>query len=489
MAGIDLGTSGAKISVTSTDETKTFGLTAPYRLVSRFSGWAEQDPHEWWEAVCGGLRRLLSEHDLCGSSVRAVGFSGQMHGLVLLDENMEVICPAILHCDTRAGEERAAVSRQELLDWGILNQAFSGFQMTSLLWLKKHCPQEYRRIRHVLSPKDYLRFRLTGELGTEWTDASATLLFDVVHRCWSAPMLERIGLDPSVLCEVHGPCECAGTVTSQAALETGLAQGTPVSFGGADQPMQALGNGVLEPGEMTCTIGSGGQLFLSCGKPVVNPALNTHTFCNVQSEGWYQLGAMLTAGTAFQYLANLFYPGESFDVINREVESVLMQESQLVFLPYLNGERSPHMNEKLRGLLFGISLDHTRAHFMRAAMEGICFAMRDMLAVFDSLGAPQGRIVASGGYTRSPVWLQMMATVLGRELTLTENRLYQASTGAAMTAGVCCGVFDSLSQAVSLCVRPGSGSVLPDASRKSFYDKQYERFHSLFAQTYGEAGK
>lgn len=489
LAGIDLGTSGAKISLTSLGGSVTYGVTISYPFFSRFPGWAEQDPEDWWNAVCVGMHRLLTEHNILASDVRGVGFSGQMHGLVVLDSEKNVIIPAILHCDTRAGEEKSVVSREELIQWGILNPAFSGFQMTSLLWLKKHRPKKFQRIRHVLSPKDYVRYRLTGELGTEWTDASATLLFDVEHRCWSAPMLERIGLDPAVLSPVSGPCDLCGTVTSVAAQETGLAKGTPVSFGGADQPMQALGNGVLVPGEMTCTVGSGGQLFLNTRQPWVNPDLNTHTFCNVEQESWYQLGAMLTAGTAFQYLAGLFYPGESWETINHEVEDVLDETVQPIFLPYLNGERSPHMNESLRGLMFGMTLECTRAHYMRAAMEGVCFAMRDMMEVLNHLGAPEERMVASGGYTRSPVWMQMMATILGRDLCLTENRSYQASVGAAITAGVGTGIYKSLREGVSCCVHFSGESVNPDPARKAFYEERYAAFRAVFNQCYGKNQK
>ena len=484
--GIDLGTSGAKISIQSADGRAFHGCTAPYPLYNQGPGCAEQRPEEWWQAVCGGIRRLLDESGVSPQKVLAVGFSGQMHGLVTLDERGEVIRPAIIHCDTRAGEFKGIASPQELLDWGILNPVFSGFQAASLAWLKRYCPEDFRRIRHILSPKDYLRFRMTGELGTEWTDASATLLFDVARRRWSPQMAERLGLDPAVLCPVHSPCGLCGTVTPKAAEETGLAAGAKVAFGGADQPMQALGNGVTAPGEATCTIGSGGQLFTGCREPLANPRLNTHTFCHVGEDSWYLLGAMLTAGTAFDHMAGLFYAGESRGLIDREVEADMARPPRLVFLPYLNGERSPHMDESLRGVFFGASLEDGRAQYMRAVMEGICFAMRDMLAAFAALGVEPQRMIASGGFTRSPVWMRMMASVLKKPLSTAENRGYQASMGAAMTAGVAAGLYASPEDAVQRCVRFSSQAVEPDPVLAGQYDQQYQRFREVFRQNFRE---
>lgn len=271
LLGIDLGTSGAKLCLISEDGSSFYGCTESYELVSERPGYAEEDPEAWWQAVCRGVRTLLARSGIDSRMVRSVGFSGQMHGLVLVDGQGVPVRPAIVHCDARASSYREIATREELFDWGILNLAFSGFQLTTLAWLADHEPQSLEHARHILSPKDYVRYRLTGEFGTEWTDAAATLLFDVVHRCWSAQMIERLGIDPALLADVNAPYDCAGSVSAQASTACGLAEGTAVAFGGADQPMQALGNGVTGPGEATCTVGGRRaaicRLRASVGKP------------------------------------------------------------------------------------------------------------------------------------------------------------------------------------------------------------------------------
>lgn len=476
LLGIDLGTSGAKLCLISEDGSSFYGCTESYELVSERPGYAEEDPEAWWQAVCRGVRTLLARSGIDSRMVRSVGFSGQMHGLVLVDGQGAPVRPAIVHCDARASSYREIATREELLDWGILNLAFSGFQLTTLAWLADHEPQSLEHARHILSPKDYVRYRLTGELGTEWTDAAATLLFDVVHRCWSAQMIERLGIDPALLADVNAPYDRAGSVSAQASAACGLAEGTAVAFGGADQPMQALGNGVTGPGEVTCTVGSGGQLFAGCAHPLVNPRLTTHTFCGVRPCDWYVLGAMLTAGTAFDYMVRLLYPAEGYDVLNAEVEAIMGEPSHAVFLPYLNGERSPHMDEGLRGALTGFSLSDTRAHLLRAVMEGICFAMKDIWGEVAGLGITAQRMIASGGFTRSRVWMKMMASILELPLYVPEHLGYQAGVGAAMIGGVGAGVYASLEEAASALVPPAHLAAEPDAGLQEMYRGQYGRF-------------
>ena len=262
---------------------------------------------------------------------------------------------------------------EDLIRNGIISPIFSGFQLTSLLWLKKPGTSLYEKITYILSPKDYIRFRLTGELGTEWTDASATLLFDCVHRKWSDAILEKAGICSAWLQNVHSPSEVCGTVSPSAAQQTSLSKTVQVVYGGADQPMQALGNGAIKTRRSDLHHRKRRQMFLCIEEPLVHPRLKVHTFCNVMEKSWYLLGAMLTAGTAFEYFSSLLYGNYHYDLIDIEVSKNISSPSNLFFLPFLCGERSPYMDENLRGAFYGISLSHNRAHFMRAVMEGICF--------------------------------------------------------------------------------------------------------------------
>lgn len=485
LVGIDLGTSGVKVSLFAEDMSEFYADTKQYQINSPYDGYAEQNPEDWWDSVCAALKSLNQRKPEAYRSIKAVGLSGQMHGLVLLDKNRQLLGPAIIHCDARAKAYKDFMKTEDLIRNGIISPIFSGFQLTSLLWLKNHGTSLYEKITYILSPKDYIRFRLTGELGTEWTDASATLLFDCVHRKWSDAILEKAGICSAWLQNVHSPSEVCGTVSPSAAQQTSLSKTVQVVYGGADQPMQALGNGAIKQGDLTCTIGSGGQMFLCIEEPLVHPRLKVHTFCNVMEKSWYLLGAMLTAGTAFEYFSSLLYGNYHYDLIDIEVSKNISSPSNLFFLPFLCGERSPYMGENLRGAFYGISLSHNRAHFMRAVMEGICFNMKTIYDEFNKIAGNGPEIaIASGGFIKSNLWTKMMASILDMPLLIPKNKGYQASIGAAMTAGIGTGVYHSLQEAVDTCVSFEDYIAEPDINFIGYYAEKYGQIQEAIKCNY-----
>jgi xylulokinase len=347
-------------------------------------------------------------------------------------------------------------------------------------WLLRHERETLRRTRNLLLPKDYLRLRLTRQIATDVTDAASTLLFDVAGRQWSDEMVRAVGLDPELLPRVVESQEVCGTVTRHAARDTGLPVGAPVVAGGGDQPVSAIGNGVLAPGVLLSTIGTGGQLFAPLEQPAYDLELRTHTFCHAVPGRWFAMGAILSAGLCLRWLRDEVFGGAGLDY---EAMSALAQEvepgaERLLFLPYLLGERTPHMDARARGVLFGLALRHGRAHVVRAVMEGVAFAMRDALEIFRSLGVSTERIIATGGGARSPVWRQVQADVFGCPLQSVASD-QPAALGAAILAGVGTGVFPGFEQAVEQAVALGEPTE-PIADHVARYERLYALYQSLY---------
>ncbi|MBP1994233.1 xylulokinase [Paenibacillus eucommiae] len=375
-----------------------------------------------------------------------------MHGMVLIDHNHEVIRPAIIWSDQRTVSEVEEVYRllgKDRLGEITLNPISTGFQTASLLWIKNNERGYYERIFKVLSPKDYIRMQLTGTIGTEITDASATLAFDTTNRQWSELLLSRVGLDSAMYPEVSNPFDIAGEITSEASQETGLAPGTPVAFGGGDQSMQAVGNGIVQPGQVSLTIGTGGQVFSVIEKPYYDPQLRTHTFCNAIPGTWNIMGASLSAG--------------------------------LVFLPYLSGERTPHMDPSARGTFLGLALKHDKAHLLRSVMEGVVFALKDSAAIFQELGIHMDMFIASGGGARSQVWMQIQADIMNREIYKSDQS-EQACLGAAIMAGVGVKRYTSVFEACSVLIKFNDQPVTPIAENVRIYEEVYGIYRDAYQQ-------
>lgn len=491
LLGIDLGTSSAKALLLREDGRVLGSSSGGYPILTPSVGYAEQEPSSWWLAVTDAVKRLLGETGVVSREIAGVGLSGQMHGMVPLDESREVVRPAIIWCDQRAREYVDSVYQKmgkDVFSRITLNPLSPGFQLATLLWMRDNEPEHYQQLVSVVLPKDYIRLRLTGSLGSDITDASSTLVFDTSARRWSKRIIESLGLDESHFPGLSEPLSVVGGVTAEAATETGLASGTPVIAGGSDQPMQAIGNGVIAPGTISVTTGTGGQLFTVVERPVFNPALNTHTFCNVLPGTWYVMAATLSAGLSLSWFAASIAHMQGFETLTAEAAAVSPGSEGLFFLPYLAGERAPHFDPEARALFYGLTLRHGRAHMTRAIMEGVAYSYRDCLSILENLGIRTHRIIASGGGARSPLWLQIQSDILRREIHTT-GAAEQASFGAAVAAGVGVGMFADISGACALLLRGEEQVTYPDPERSKVYEKCYPIYRDLYRSVWSYGGR
>ncbi len=484
--GIDLGTSGLKAVFIDEAGTIVASGYRGYGIDIPQPGYAEQDPQVWWASLCAAVREALKSGAVAPRAVAGIGFSGQMHSTVLLDANARVLRPAILWCDQRATGEarriRESVGAERLGRW-VQNTVHTGFQASTLCWVRKWEPALFKQARHALLPKDYLRLRMTGEIGTDATDAASTLLFDCAHFCWSAPLLDALDIAPSILpARVGMPSDVAGFLTAEAAAETGLCAGTPVVFGGGDQPMQAVGNGIFHPGTASLTLGTGGQILLPMESARYDPLLRTHTFCHALPGRWYAMGATLSACLSLNWFLDRVLSGPDLALANEEAARVAPGSDGLVFLPYLTGERTPHMDPLARGAFFGLQLSHSRATMIRAVLEGVAYSLRDALDVLTQLNLGVERIVLAGGGVKSALWVQILADVLERPLYATRMR-EEASVGAAICAMVGTGAYPTLAQACSRIVRLEERPVLPCDANLCVYRDRLHTFRTLYTRT------
>ena len=483
--GIDLGTTGVKALLVGTDGViKSVGY-AKYPLYTPQVQHAEQDPQEWWQGMCSAITQALKSSQIDPKDILGIGFSGQMHGTVLLDKDGNVLCPAIIHCDQRAYREKQEILDKtgiEKLGSFVQNQVHSGFQATSLLWVRNNRPDIYEKIHSVLLPKDYLRYLLTGEIASEITDAASTLLFDNSRRTWSDELLRTLDIPRSILPDpCHAPHHFAGYVTPAAAKATGLHPGTPVAYGGGDQPMQAIGNGILSPGSASITLGTSGQVFTPTALPVYDPCLRTHTFCHAPDNTWYVMGAVLNACLAINWFSEKILRTDDYRKVHELAAQATPGSQGLLFMPYLTGERTPHMNEKARGGFVGFTLRHSIQDMSRAVLEGLAFSMYEAIQPAYELGLHPEQILLSGGGVRSPLLRQILCDVFGQTMmisTVTE----QAGLGAAMCATVATGECASLEEACSRYVSRELIPVEPNNAIRDVYMQQFELFRQLYQQ-------
>ncbi len=483
LLGIDIGTSSTKsVLLSELGEIVVIGRQA-YDFDTPRPGWAEQEPEVWWDAAKSAIAQVLQQSAITPQAIQAIGFSGQMHGPVFLDRAGKSIRPAIIWADQRSTEECRAIYAQigkEGLFETVCNPVDSGFMAATLLWIKTHEPEHYAQIDTLLLPKDYIKFRLSGERVSDPSDAGGTSLYDVRERQWSQELFARLSLSPDMFPRVAPSSEIIGTVSRTAAVETGLAAGTPLLNGGNDQTMGALAGGAIEEGPVMLTIGTGGTLFTTVNSVVVDRALRMHTYPHCLPDKWHLLGAILAGGLTFKWFRNLLSPTTpySYDEMTHEAATVPPGAEGAVFLPYLAGERTPHMDSLARGVMFGITLRHTRAHLIRAIMEGVVFAMRDCLELFRTLDVHPENIIAAGGGAMSPLWRQIQADILGLPL-VTVNTPEKSATGAAMLAGIGAGVFASFEDACRQTVVYGEG-VEPIPENILRYEENYRFYTSLY---------
>ncbi|HEV2671657.1 MAG TPA: xylulokinase [Gemmatimonadales bacterium] len=480
--GLDVGTSGVKAILVQPDGDVAASATAPLSLHTPQPGWAEQDPEDWWEASRAAIRDVLAQRP--GARVAAIGISGQMHSSVFLDRRGEVIRPALLWCDGRTTAECAEIVKRaggesQLREW-VCNPALEGFTLPKVLWLRNHEPAAFARLATVLLAKDFVRLRLTGAVATEPSDASGTLLFDPAHLRWSRDMLQAVDLPPSLLPDVGGSSEVLGRVTAQAAGLTGLAAGTPVVGGGADNACGAAGVGAISPGEAAASWGTSGTVLAPTAQPRVDPQLRAHTFCHVAPGVWYVIGVVLSAGGAFAWYrdqcARDLPDDQRDDLLVREAATVAPGADGVTFLPYLQGERTPHRDASLRAAFVGLSLAHSRAHMTRAVLEGVCFALRDSVMILEDLGLMPSTLLLTGGGAKSAFIRQLQADIFGVPVT-TVNREEGGAYGAALLAAVGAGAFADLQTAVqrTLTRQPLAP---PNPKNQRTYDQTYDRFRA-----------
>src|SRR5665648_201276 len=484
LLGIDIGTSGTK-GMLMDREGKIYARAGrEYSINIPKSGWAEQDPKMWWKATIQVISEVIKKSEVNSQQIRGIGLSGQMHGTVFLDKNLQPFRPAIIWADQRSSSQCESIYQKigkERLAELTGNSIAAGFMCSTLLWMKENQPEMYKKIYKVVLPKDYIRYRLTGNLGVEVTDASSTLLLDIKRRCWSEELLDLLNLTLDILPgEVHESQEVAGYILAEVARNTGLSEGIPVVYGGGDQSMQAVGNGVIRPGILSSTIGTGGQLFITVDKFTYDPKLRIHTFCHAIPNSYHLLGAILSAGLSLKWLReNILHTPNSYHIFDEEVDKIRAGSEGIIFLPYLLGERSPYMNPQAKGVFFGLSLKHHRAHLIKAVMEGVVFALRDCLEVFEELGIKIEQVIASGGGAKSRVWRQMQADIFNKEISITQS-IEQAAMGAAILAGVGVGIYKDVEDGCKKVVKLKEEKIKPIPENVDIYNQQFKIYQSLY---------
>jgi len=493
LLGLDVGTTGTKALLIDESGAIVARAVSEYELATPHPNWAEQDPADWWQATCQTIQSVLAEADVAGDEVAGLGLSGQMHGSVFLDENDQVIRPAILWCDQRTAEQCEWITERvgaEDVVAETCNPVLTGFTAPKIIWLRQNEPANYERLRKVLLPKDYIRFLLTGEYATDVSDASGTSLFNVPQRCWSDLILERIDLPYEMLPQVYESPEVTGQVSKIAAEVTGLAAGTPVVGGGGDQAAGAVGNGIVTTGVFSSTVGTSGVVFAHLDEPLLDKQLRTHTFCHAVPGKWHVMGVVLSAGGSFRWLRDNLCRHEiaqskesgrdPYEYMTEAAADVPPGAEGLIFLPYLTGERTPYANPNAKGVFFGLTLRHTRAHMIRAVMEGVAFAMRDSFEIIRAMGVEAAQIRASGGGARSKLWRQIQADVTG-QAHCTINVDEGPAFGVALLAGVGTGIYANVPEACSATITVVD-ELAPSPAQTQLYEGYYRLYQELYQQ-------
>lgn len=480
--GIDVSTTATKAVLV--DEQGRVAATAVngYDLSIPRPLWAEQDPALWWAAAQKSIREALAEVDAAPAEVAAVGLTGQMHGLVLLGAGGEVLRPAILWNDQRSAAQCDAM--RERLGLAELvritgNDAFPGFTAPKLLWVRENEPDVYARVRQVLLPKDYLRYKLTGDYATDRAGAGGTLLLDLQTRDWSAELLGAFDIPRDWLPPTHEGTETTGVISAEAAEWTGLSAGTPVVGGGGDQAAGAVGVGAVTPGVVSMTLGTSGVVFASSNEPLVEERGSLHAFPHAVPGRWHVMGVMLSAAGSLQWYRDAFCPDAAFAALDDEAAEVPPGAEGLLFLPYLSGERTPHADPDARGAFLGLTLAHRRGHLTRAVLEGVAFGLADNLALMQSVGiSGVEQIRIAGGGAKSALWRSILSDVLGIEL-VTVEATEGAASGAALLAGVGAGCWPDVESACAASVELGAVSP-PDPDRHALYAPLSKRFRRAY---------
>lgn len=492
LIGIDIGTSGTKVALFDETGTLLASHTADYPLYQPENGYAEQEPADWWNATVTGLQAVLAKSGISPADISGIGLSGQMHGLVMLDESGQVLRRSIIWCDQRTAAECEEMTRlvgADRLMAVTASPALTGFTASKLLWVRNHEPAIYEKCRHILLPKDYIRYQLTGEFATEVSDASGMQLLDIGKRQWSPEVLDKLSIDPSLLAKVYESPDITGTVSAQAAALTGLRAGIPVVGGAGDNAAAAVGTGVVRDGTAFTTIGTSGVVFAHTSRMAPDPKGRVHTFCAAVPGEWHVMGVTQGAGLSLKWFRDTFCGAEKetaaqmgidpYVLMDKEAGKVPIGSNRLLYLPYLMGERTPHLDPNARGVFFGLSAMHTKRALLRAVMEGVTFSLRDCLSVFEELELHLDSMMACGGGGSSPLWRQMLADVFALPVK-TAVSAEGGALGAALLAAVGTGLYASVPEACDAAIQI-KGEQQPTADNV----RAYAPYYALYRQLYG----
>jgi xylulokinase len=480
--GIDIGTGGSRaLLVDDRGRVKASFTAAHEEMRMERPLWAEQRPENWWDAARHAVRGVLLEAGVTGKDIRGIGLSGQMHGLTLLDEKNEVVRPALIWCDQRSQAQvdfiNQNVGREKVLAY-TANPVVTGFTLPKLLWVRDNEPRQFEQIRKVLLPKDYVRFKLTGEYATEVSDASGTSLFDVAKRDWSYEMCDALGLDRSILPKCYESQEVSGTVKADVAEALGLVAGTPVVGGGGDQAASAVGNGIVHTGVVSCTLGTSGVVFAHMDEPHYDPQGRVHTFCHAVPGKWHVMGVTQGAGLSLQWMRNQLMPGEEYSALTKEAATAETGSQGLYWLPYLMGERTPHLDATARAAWVGLTASHRRADLIRSVVEGVCYSQKDGLDIIEEMGVQLHSVRLSGGGARSPFWKQTMADVLDKRIATLESQEGSAY-GAALLATVGTGAYASVEECCNVAIQEVE-QIQPDQKNAAEYAKLHQVYQAIY---------
>ncbi len=479
--GIDSSTTATKALLMDAKGEVRAVASSEYTYETPQPLWTEQHPNLWWQATAASIRQVLAQSQVDAAEVEGVGLTGQMHGLVLLDKDGQVLRPAILWNDQRTGAEcdeiRQRLGKERLIQI-TGNDALTGFTAPKILWVKNHEPQVYAQVRQILLPKDYVRWKLTGEYATDKAGGAGTLLFNVRERDWSEEVVQALGINPTWLPPTFEGTAITGHVTPEAAEATGLRTGTPVVGGGGDQAAAAVGTGTVVEGIVSLSLGTSGVVFASADRPIIEPEGRLHAFCHAVPGTWHLMGVMLSAAGSLRWYRDTLAPEAEFDALVKPAGEVPPGSDGLFFLPYLTGERTPHPDPLARGAFVGLTVRHTQAHLTRSVLEGVAFGLRDSFELMKEAGlAAITQVRITGGGARSPLWRQILADVLNSEL-ITVNTVEGAAYGAALLAATATGTFPDVASACSAVIH-ATGSTLPGAATED-YQTAYPLYRALY---------
>ncbi len=480
--GIDSSTTATK-ALLMNDQGSLLGVaSSEYTYDTPHPLWSEQDPSLWWHGTLQSIRNVLQKTGVNVTQVKGIGLTGQMHGLVLLDENGDVLRPAILWNDQRTASQcdamRLKLGREKLIRI-TGNDALTGFTAPKILWVQEHEPEIWKRVRHILLPKDYVRYKMTGAFGMDKADGAGTILFDLAKRDWSAEVLSALEIPAGYLPPTFEGTDATGELAASIAQELGLPAGIPVFGGGGDQAASAVGTGAVRAGVVSVSLGTSGVVFATTDSPVIEPDGRLHSFCHSVPNKWHLMGVMLSAAGSLRWHRDTFAPNTDFDSLLEPAEKIPAGSDGLFFLPYLTGERTPHPDPLARGAFIGLTVRHGLPHLTRSVLEGVSFGLRDSFELMKNAGLENiTQVRVTGGGARSPLWRQILTDVLQAEV-VTVNTTEGAAYGAALLAAAGTGVFRSVESACDASVKI-TGSTSPDPVQADKYQKSYVLYRELY---------